>query len=138
MKKDGKEIWILLVSINPGGPNGGSATQYFTGQFDGHTFTPLQTDTRWIDHGPDDYAGVTWSNTGERKTFLGWMSNWQYANLVPTVKWRSATTIPRDLALEKIGEKYYISSTPSEELNVLETVKLILLIIRLILTAVQS
>ena len=123
LKKDEKEIWILLVSINPGGPNGGSATQYFTGQFDGHTFTPLQTDTRWIDHGPDDYAGVTWSNTGERKTFLGWMSNWQYANLVPTVKWRSATTIPRDLALEKIGEKYYISSTPSEELNVLETRK---------------
>lgn len=120
LKHDGKEIWILLVSINPGGPNGGSATQYFTGNFDGHTFTPLHTDTRWIDYGPDDYAGVTWANTGERKIFLGWMSNWQYANLVPTEKWRSAMTIPRDLSLEKLGDKYHISSTPSKELDVLK------------------
>ena len=120
LKHDGKEVWVLLVSINPGGPNGGSATQYFTGSFDGHTFTPLQTDTRWIDYGPDNYAGVTWSGTGERKIFLGWMSNWQYANLVPTLKWRSALTVPRDLSLQNIGDKYYISSRPSPELKELE------------------
>lgn len=120
IKHDGKDIWILLVSINPGGPNGGSATQYFTGNFDGHTFTPLHTDTRWIDYGTDNYAGVTWSNTGERRIFLGWMSNWDYARNVPTEKWRSAMTIPRDLSLEKIGDKYYISSTPSPELKALE------------------
>ena len=120
LKHDGKEVWVLLVSLNPGGPNGGSATQYFTGNFDGHTFTPLHTDTRWIDYGPDNYAGVTWSNTGERKVFLGWMSNWDYANKVPTEKWRGAMTIPRDLSLEKIGDRYYIRSTPSRELNVLE------------------
>ena len=110
-------IWILLVSINPGGPNGGSATQYFTGQFDGKTFTPYQTDTRWIDYGPDDYAGVTWSNTGERKVFLGWMSNWLYANVVPTEKWRSAMTVPRDLSLEKSGDKYLLLSKPVPELD---------------------
>jgi fructan beta-fructosidase len=117
---NGEEIWLLLVSINPGGPNGGSATQYFTGKFDGHTFTPFQTDTRWIDWGPDDYAGVTWSNTKDRKIFLGWMSNWQYANQVPTATWRSAMTIPRDLSLEKIGDKYFVRSTPSPELKMLE------------------
>src|SRR5688500_12851431 len=44
---NGKKIWVLIVNINPGGPNGGSATQYFTGRFDGTTFTPFQTDTRW-------------------------------------------------------------------------------------------
>lgn len=115
----GEKIWILLVSINPGGPNGGSATQYFTGKFDGKTFTPFQTDTRWIDYGPDDYAGVTWSNTGDRKIFLGWMSNWQYAKVVPTEKWRSAMTVPRDLSLQKIGDKYYVQSTPVKELNVI-------------------
>ena len=124
LKHDGKDIWVLLVSINPGGPNGGSATQYFTGQFDGHTFTPLQTDTRWIDYGPDNYAGVTWSNTGDRKIFIGWMSNWQYANTVPTDKWRSATTVPRDLSLEKIGDKYFIASAPSKELDVLKGEKI--------------
>lgn len=117
---NGQEVWVLIVSINPGGPNGGSATQYFTGQFDGHQFTPYQTDIRWIDWGPDDYAGVTFSNTGSRKIFLGWMSNWQYANVVPTEKWRSATTIPRDLGLEKIGDKFYVTSAPSKEMGALQ------------------
>ena len=114
---NGQTVWVLLVSINPGGPNGGSATQYFTGQFDGKMFTPYQTDTRWIDYGPDDYAGVTWSNTGNRKIFLGWMSNWQYATVVPTQKWRSAMTVPRDLHLQKIGETYWLCSTPVPEIN---------------------
>jgi fructan beta-fructosidase len=106
--------------INPGGPNGGSASQYFTGQFDGNRFTPYQTDTRWLDYGPDEYAGITWSNTGDRKVFLGWMSNWQYANVVPTERWRSAMTIPRDLILVKVDEKYLIASRPAPELDVIE------------------
>lgn len=116
---NGQTIWVLLVSINPGGPNGGSATQYFTGQFDGKTFVPYQTDTRWIDYGPDDYAGVTWSNTGNRKIFLGWMSNWQYANVVPTQLWRSANTVPRDLGIEKVNDKYLVTSQPIKGLNIL-------------------
>jgi fructan beta-fructosidase len=112
-----EKIWILMVSLNPGGPNKGSATQYFTGKFDGKSFIPFQTDTRWVDYGPDDYAGVTWFNTGERKIFLGWMSNWQYATRVPTVKWRSAMTIPRDLGLQKVGDRYLITSQPVKELT---------------------
>jgi fructan beta-fructosidase len=115
----GEKIWVLLVSINPGGPNGGSATQYFTGRFDGHTFIPFATDTRWVDYGPDNYAGVTWSNTGKRKIFLGWMSNWEYAQVVPTTKWRSAMTVPRELGLEKIGDKYLLLSIPVKELDAL-------------------
>jgi len=114
---EGKNIWVLFVSINPGGPNGGSATQYFTGNFDGHTFKPFQTDTRWIDYGKDDYAGVTWSNTGKRKIFLGWMSNWQYGEKVPTEKWRSTNTVPRSLSLQKIGEKYFLTAQPVKELD---------------------
>lgn len=114
---DGKTVWVLLVSINPGGPNGGSATQYFTGEFDGKTFTPFQTDTRWIDYGPDNYAGVTWYNTGNRKLFLGWMSNWLYANVVPTKNWRSAMTLPRELSLERIGNRYFLRSTLVKELD---------------------
>ncbi len=116
---NGQKIWILIVNINPGGPNGGSATQYFTGQFDGNKFTPYQTDTRWLDYGPDEYAGITWSNTGDRKIFLGWMSNWQYANLVPTHPWRSAMTAPRDLSIEKVGDKFLVASKPVSELDVI-------------------
>ncbi|WP_147204929.1 glycoside hydrolase family 32 protein [Segetibacter aerophilus] len=116
---NGQKIWVLIVNINPGGPNGGSATQYFTGNFDGHTFTPNQTNTKWLDYGPDEYAGITWSNTGSRKIFLGWMSNWQYANVVPTEKWRSATTVPRELGIEKVGQQFLVTSKPVSELSTL-------------------
>jgi fructan beta-fructosidase len=95
----GKTIWVLLVSMNPGGPNGGSATQYIVGDFDGHAFKPYTTDIKWMDYGPDNYAGVTFSNVGDRNILIGWMSNWNYANLVPTEKWRSAMTVPRELKL---------------------------------------
>jgi fructan beta-fructosidase len=107
----------LIVNLNPGGPNGGSATQYFLGDFDGKTFTPAHTDTRWLDYGPDEYAGVTWNNTGDRRLFLGWMSNWLYAERVPTQKWRSAMTIPRDLSLRQAGNEWYVASKPSGELS---------------------
>ncbi|HET9429800.1 MAG TPA: GH32 C-terminal domain-containing protein, partial [Chitinophagaceae bacterium] len=123
---NGDTHWVLLVSINPGGPNGGSATQYFTGQFDGKNFTPYQTDTRWVDYGPDNYAGVTWSNTGKRKLFLGWMSNWQYANLVPTFPWRSSMTVPRELDIRKIGDKLMLISKPARELDVLNKKEIVL------------
>lgn len=107
-----KKIWLLIASINPGAPQGGSGTQYFTGLFDGRQFTPNDTLTRWMDYGADDYAGVSFSNTGNEKIFLGWMSNWQYATKVPTVKWRSAMTIPRVLRLKKIGQQYFTTMTP--------------------------
>ena len=99
INKNGKTIWVLLVSMNPGGPNGGSATQYIVGDFDGHAFKPYSADIKWMDYGPDNYAGVTFSNVGERNILIGWMSNWNYANVVPTEKWRSAMTVPRELSL---------------------------------------
>ncbi len=116
-----KKVWVLIVNLNPGGPNGGSATQYFLGDFDGKTFTPSETTTRWLDYGPDEYAGITWSNTGDRKIFLGWMSNWLYANKVPTEKWRSAMTIPRDLQLKQVGSELLVASRPSKELTKIQT-----------------
>lgn len=113
----GKQVWVLLVNLNPGGPNGGSATQYFLGQFDGHRFTTAQQKTKWIDYGPDEYAGITWSNTGTRKIFLGWMSNWMYANQVPTEGWRNGMTLPRELGLKRVSGELYITSAPVKELN---------------------
>jgi fructan beta-fructosidase len=113
----GKQYWVLLGNLNPGGPNGGSATQYFIGHFDGKVFTPLSNATQWLDYGPDEYAGVTWAGTGKRKIFLGWMSNWQYANQVPTKRWRNAMTLPRELKLTKIGDTFFVKSLPVPELQ---------------------
>ncbi|MGZ8558636.1 MAG: glycoside hydrolase family 32 protein [Chitinophagaceae bacterium] len=118
---NGKKVWVLIVNLNPGGPNGGSSTQYFLGDFDGNKFTAAHTDTRWLDYGPDDYAGITWSNTGKRKIFIGWMSNWQYANVVPTETWRNATTIPRDLKLKHIGNDIFLASKPVPELSKIQS-----------------
>jgi fructan beta-fructosidase len=114
---EGKKIWLLIVNMNPGGIQGGSGTQYFTGQFDGHQFTPTDTVTRWADYGPDDYAGVTFSNTGKEKIFLGWMSNWLYAAKVPTLRWRSAMTMPRTLNLKNVGGIYYTTMMPVDALE---------------------
>ena len=117
LKSNGKTFWVLLVSINPGGPNKGSATQYFIGNFDGKNFVPKSKAVKWIDYGTDNYAGVTWSNTGNRKIFMGWMNNWQYANQVPTKAWRGATTIPRELTLASVNGDLFLQSLPVKEFN---------------------
>jgi len=117
LKLNGKTYWVLIVNVNPGGPNGGSATQYFVGHFNGNKFTSIDNQTRWADYGPDEYAGITWSNTGNRKIFLGWMSNWEYANQVPTVKWRNAMTIPRELTLKQVNGNILLASEPVKEIN---------------------
>lgn len=116
--------WIMLVSINPGGPNGGSATQYFTGGFDGHRFIPDATNEKWIDCGTDNYAGVTWSGIPDvdgRRLFIGWMSNWNYATVVPTDVWRSAATIPRELSLIREKGNYLLVSKPVKEFDKLKS-----------------
>ena len=120
---DGKTSkWVLLVSVGTGAPNGGSGTQYFMGNFDGSVFhnDNEKKQTLWLDYGTDNYAGVTWSNVpGSRKLFLGWMSNWQYAQNVPTKVWRSAMTLPRELSIYPIEKGFRIRTKPAGELNAL-------------------
>ena len=111
--------WVLICNINPGGPFGGSATQYFIGQFDGRKFTceSMPKVTKWLDYGKDHYATVSFYNAPEqRRVVLAWMSNWQYANQVPTKQYRSANSIPRDLGLFQFGEETYVSVVPSKEM----------------------
>ena len=114
-----EEKWVLICNINPGGPFGGSATQYFIGQFDGKKFTceSMPKVTKWMDYGKDHYATVSFYNAPEnRRVVLAWMSNWQYANQVPTKQYRSANSIPRDLGLFQYGEETYMSVVPSKEM----------------------
>ena len=111
--------WVLICNINPGGPFGGSATQYFVGQFDGHKFIceSMPKVTKWMDYGKDHYATVSFYNAPEnRHVVLAWMSNWQYANQVPTKQYRSGNSIPRDLGLFNYGEETYVSVVPSKEM----------------------
>ncbi|WP_161890174.1 glycoside hydrolase family 32 protein [Pontibacter russatus] len=133
-----EEKWVLIVNINPGAPNGGSGTQYFIGNFDGSKFVMdpqfeagLQAEPTiattvngqegiWLDYGRDEYAGVTWANVPEedgRRLFMGWMSNWAYANVVPTEKWRSAMTMARTLELVDTPAGLRVASYPVKELQ---------------------
>lgn len=113
-----EEKWVLLISINPGAPNGGSGTQYFIGDFDGKSFKTTQKEIKWIDNGADNYAGVTYNNTPDgKRIFIGWMSNWLYARNTPTKNWRSAMTLPRELSLEKINNDYVLKNSLVESFN---------------------
>ncbi len=119
-KYNGQDKWVLIVSVNPGGPVTGSGTMYFIGDFDGEKFTadadldyPL-----WLDYGMDNYAGVTWSNAPDgRIILLGWMNNWLYAGDVPCDPWRSTFTLPRELSLIDFQGKPLLASHPVAELD---------------------
>ncbi|MGM9692459.1 MAG: DUF4980 domain-containing protein [Alloprevotella sp.] len=121
-----EEKWVLICNLNPGGPFGGSATQYFIGDFDGKTFKS-DTDasghipTKWMDFGKDHYATVSWAHAPQnRRTVIGWMSNWQYAAEVPTTQYRSANTLPRDVSLFRAPDgELYLASAPAAELTAL-------------------
>ena len=115
-----KEKWMLICNINPGGPFGGSATQYFVGDFDGHKFTcdSKPEVTKWMDYGKDHYATVSFDNAPNgRRVAIAWMSNWQYANQVPTQQYRSGNSIPRDLGLFEYKGETYCSVVPSPEMT---------------------
>jgi fructan beta-fructosidase len=111
---DGEEKWVMLVSINPGGPAGGSATRYYIGDFDGQVFTDnYPHELTWLDYGADNYAGTTWSNTPDhQRLFIGWMNNWLYAGTIPTSVWRGATTLVREFDLVNTPNGARLRQTP--------------------------
>ena len=112
--------WVLIVSIQQEGPTGGTGTSYFVGDFDGTTFSADPGDQKWLDYGADNYAFVTWDNApvgwGQRLG-IGWMSNWQYAQEVPTETWRSAMTVPRVLDLAQRDDAYILRARPVPSLT---------------------
>ena len=111
--------WVLLVSCN-GGPNVGTATQYFIGNFDGKNYTTDSNNISWIDYGTDNYAGATYNNiptADGRRIFIGWMSNWTYADKVPTTTWRSTMTVPRVISLVNNGQGLNLRFKPVDELK---------------------
>ncbi|MBQ6578561.1 MAG: DUF4980 domain-containing protein [Bacteroidales bacterium] len=110
---------VLIVNINPGGPFGGSATQYFVGKYDGHDFLcdDAPSTEKWMDYGKDHYATVTWSNVPDgRHLAIAWMSNWEYGNVVPTQQYRSANSIARELSLKPRDGSYIMCSSPVKEM----------------------
>ena len=122
---DGISKWILIISINPGGPHGGSATQYFIGDWDGTEFTADDTEIRWIDLGTDNYAGVTFNDApNNRRIFIGWMNNWIYANDYAQAGQLLSMTIPREIGITKTGSTFIVTQEPLIDVNLVSTFEL--------------
>lgn len=95
-------VWILIVGIGNGHVSGGSGTQYFVGDFDGHVFRNRHDAATelFMDWGRDYYAAQTFSGmSGEAPLAIAWMSNWRYANHTPTNGFRGCMSLPRRLSL---------------------------------------
>jgi levanase/fructan beta-fructosidase len=111
---DGEEVWVLIVSISPGGIKNTSGTQYFIGDFDGTTFSPRYStkEPRWLDYGSHNYAGVTFNNEPNgKRIFIGWLSSWQKKAHAET-SWAGAMTIPRELGLTKMDDEIVLTQQP--------------------------
>jgi fructan beta-fructosidase len=109
--------WVLSVNVNPGGPAGGSADQYFVGQFDGAHFTEDHPGSgpHWADWGKDFYASTSFSGSapGQDRLWIGWMGNWQYADKLPTLPGRGEMSVARSISLRE--PPAHTSLTPSQE-----------------------
>lgn len=116
--EQGQTWWVLKVDLNPGGPFGGSGVQYWLGDFDGRCFD-ARTPARWVDHGKDFYAALTWSDLPEpsRRVWLAWMNNWQYAQAVPTPGQRGMMSLARELRVARWGEAFCLAQSPIPELQ---------------------
>jgi sucrose-6-phosphate hydrolase SacC (GH32 family) len=110
--------WVLFISVNPGGLTGGSGTHYFIGDWNGKEFTADDRTTRWLDYGRDNYAGVTWNDApNNRRLYIGWMNNWEYAKEIPANPYRGSMTTPRDLSLITIDNKVTLIQKPIKEIS---------------------
>ena len=110
--------WVLMISVNPGGITGGSGTHYFIGDWNGKEFIADDRMTRWLDYGRDNYAGVTFNDVPDnRRIYIGWMNNWDYAKEIPANPARGSMTIPRELSLTKIEGKITLIQNPVNEIN---------------------
>ena len=111
---DGEEVWVLIISLNPGGIRNTSGTQYFIGDFDGKVFTPRYstTEPRWFDYGSHNYAGITFNNEpNNKRIFMGWLNSWQKGSEIET-SWTGSMTIPRELGLAKVSGEIVVTQKP--------------------------
>lgn len=121
--------WVLVVNINPGGVQGGSAAQYFIGNFDGRTFHNENppNKTLWFDWGKDFYAVTSYFNSpvGDPARYaIGWFSNWEYANDEPTSPQRGAMAIPREVMLRKKPDGTRLIQEPANSLALIHGTEL--------------
>lgn len=118
----GERRWVLGVNLGDNGVAGGSGGQYFVGDFDGRRFTPVPgwpDEAQWMDYGADFYAAVSWNDLPPRdgrRIWIGWASDWRYAEAIPTWPSRGLMTAPREVTLKQTPAGYRLAQAPVREL----------------------
>ncbi|MFI1851778.1 glycoside hydrolase family 32 protein [Streptomyces sp. NPDC020480] len=126
--ENGTRTWVLGVSANGKGSGLPSTYAYWTGSFDGTTFTADAPDPQWLDHGWDWYAAVTFEKRDANGTLdpaaryaIGWLNHWDYANTTPTIDcdgFNGTDSIVREITLKRAASgTYYLASQPIAALD---------------------
>ncbi|NBE55651.1 glycoside hydrolase family 32 protein [Streptomyces boluensis] len=108
---EGTWKWVLAVSANGKAAGLPNTYAYWTGGFDGTTFTPDAPEPLWLDHGFDWYGAVTWEKRAADgavdpavRYAIGWMNNWDYPNTTPTIDadgFNGTDSIVREVTLHR-------------------------------------
>ena len=117
-----QEKWVLIISVQSGGAQGGSSVRYLVGDFDGTTFRPEvgASEPLWLDRGADFYAFQSWSNgPAGRRIGLAWMNSWSYALGLKTTPWQGQMSLPRDLRLVRSGTTWLLQARLAPEAETL-------------------
>jgi fructan beta-fructosidase len=113
----GEQGQIQIVDNNTGGWGHVLADHFM---FADAPAQSVEQRSSWLDYGKDYYAAVSWNNVpGDKRIMIGWMNNWQYAGAIPTSPWRSAMSVPREVALGTIGGRIEVVQRPIRQLDTL-------------------
>jgi levanbiose-producing levanase len=122
---DGSWHWVLAGSMQGDYSSKPDTYAYWTGSWNGTSFTADQTDPQWLDWGSDWYAAVSWpdaSNPDTSRYAIGWMNNWHYApHTVPTDStdgYNGQMSVVRQLSLKNESAGVYsLLSQPTPALS---------------------
>ena len=124
---DGTSHWVLAASPQLSTEDLPGTYAYWVGTFDGTTYRADHSEARWLDHGYDWYAAVSWAvhekglPTADRRWAIAWMNNWAYAGTLPPTwdegGYNGINSVVRELRLRRTGEGYELVSQPLRELE---------------------
>lgn len=124
---DGSQHWVLGVSGNAKFRGLPATYAYWTGAFNGSSFSADESEPQWLDYGFDFYGAVTYEHRDRSgridptiRHALGWANFWDYPHNTPTLvtdRYNGDDMIVRDVRLVRGDEGYVLASAPTARLQ---------------------